>query len=115
MIYLTSIGSIRAIPGYASVGVAKAAGEAIVRYLAEELGPRGVRVNAVASGPTATKALSSMFGDGDAVVRSAAKRSPLQPAADARDVGAFVVGICGPAGRGITGQVISVDGGLFLG
>lgn len=114
VVYLTSIGSSRAIPGYASVGVAKAAGEAIVRYLASELGIRGIRVNAVGSGPSPTKALGAMFGDGEAVVRSASKRSPLQPASDADDVAALIVALCGTAGRGVTGQVLSVDGGLFL-
>jgi enoyl-[acyl-carrier-protein] reductase (NADH) len=117
VVFLTSIGSSRVVPGYGAVGIAKAAAEAIVRYLAAELGGRGIRVNAVSSGPVLTKALTSMFDSESAqkMVSSVGRRSPLQPPIDVQDVARFVAALCGADGRGVTGQVIAVDGGAFLG
>jgi enoyl-[acyl-carrier protein] reductase I len=118
VVYLTSIGASRVVPNYGAVGVAKAAAESIVRYLACELGGRGIRVNAVGSGPVATKALASMFGDADMaerIVNSAARMSPLQPPVGVADVASVVAFLCSPAGRGLTGSVLTVDGGGFLG
>lgn len=109
--YLTSIGATRVMPKYAFVGVAKAAAEAIVRYLAPELGRRNIRINAVATGPVATKALSN-FGDTSRFVEYALKRSPLQPPVSATDAGAVIAFLSSPAGRGFSGQVINLDGGL---
>jgi len=111
--YLTSIGASRVMPKYAFVGVSKAAAEAIVRYLATELGRRNIRINAVACGPVATKALSN-FGDTSRFVEYALKRSPLQPPVSATDAGAVVAFLSSPAGRGFSGQVINLDGGLTL-
>jgi enoyl-[acyl-carrier protein] reductase I len=111
--YLTSIGATRVMPKYAFVGVSKAAAEAIVRYLATELGRRDIRINAVGCGPVATKALSN-FGDTSRFVEYALKRSPLQPPVSAMDVGAVVTFLSSPAGRGFSGQVLNLDGGLTL-
>jgi enoyl-[acyl-carrier-protein] reductase (NADH) len=110
VIYHTSIGASRVIPGYGSVGIAKAAAEAIVRYLAVELGPRGIRVNAVCSGPVATKALQAVFGDAQKVVERAAKLSPLQPPVEVEELASCVAALCSPSCRGVTGQVVVIDG-----
>jgi enoyl-[acyl-carrier-protein] reductase (NADH) len=114
VVYLTSIGSRRVIPAYGAIGVAKSAAESMVRYLAAELGDRGIRVNAVECGAMETKALHTVFADAAAVVERAQSRTPLRPPPDFSDIGAFVSMLTGPAGRGVTGQVISVDGGHSL-
>jgi enoyl-[acyl-carrier protein] reductase I len=111
--YLTSIGATRVMPKYAFVGVSKAAAEAIVRYLATELGRRGIRINAVRCGPVATKALAN-FGDTGRFIDDAAKRSPMRPPVSADEVGAVVAFLSSPAGRVFTGQVLDCDGGLTL-
>jgi len=111
--YLTSIGATRVMPKYAFVGVSKAAAEAIVRYLATELGRRDIRINAVGCGPVATKALSN-FADTSRIVEYALKRSPLQPPVSAADVGSVIAFLSSPAGRGFSGQVLNLDGGLTL-
>lgn len=114
VVYLTSIGSGRVVSGYGSVGVAKAAGEAMVRYLAVELGPRGIRVNAVSAGPVATKALAAMNPDSERLLASSAKRAPLGRNVSAGDVGAAVASLSSGAWSAVTGQVVTVDSGLFL-
>lgn len=114
VIYLTSIGRERVVPGYGSVGVAKAAGEALVRYLAAELGPRGVRVNGVSAGPVATKALAAMTRDSERLLASSARRAPLGRNVAPGDVGAAVASLCSPSWSAVTGQVVTVDAGLFL-
>lgn len=114
VIYLTSIGSERVVRGYGSVGVAKAAGEALVHYLAAELGPRGVRVNAVSAGPVATKALAAMNPDSERLLASSAKRAPLGRNVSREDVAATVASLSSGAWGAVTGQVVTVDSGLFL-
>lgn len=117
IVYLTSKGSSRVVPKYGLVGVGKAAAEAIVRYLAFELGGRGIRVNALGFGPMDTKAFGAMVGPritSDKVVAAAARNSPLQPPADMASVADMAVFLCGAKARGMTGQVVDVDGGLLL-
>jgi enoyl-[acyl-carrier-protein] reductase (NADH) len=112
--YLSSSGGSRVTRRYGHVGVAKAAGNSIVRYLAVELGRRGIRVNSVACGPVATKAFDAIVGDGAAAVAATAKRSVIQPAPGAPEVADLIVAMSGDAGRAITGQYLSADGGLSL-
>jgi enoyl-[acyl-carrier-protein] reductase (NADH) len=117
IVFLSSKGATRVVPKYGMVGVAKAAAESIVRYLALELGGRGIRVNAVAFGAMPTKAFGVMTGrpeTAEKVVAASASNSLVQPAPDAQTVADAVVALCSEAGRGITGQVIDVDGGLTL-
>lgn len=114
VIYLTSIGSQRVVRDYGAVGVAKAAGEAIVRYLAAELGPRGVRVNAVSAGPVGTKALGTMTDDVDALLASSARRAPMGRNISPAEVGDVIVNLASMGSSAVTGQVITVDAGLFL-
>jgi enoyl-[acyl-carrier protein] reductase I len=112
--YLTSVGGVRVARRYGHIGVAKAAGEAIVRYLAVELGRRGIRINSVGCGPVPTKAFDAIVGDGAAAAAGAAKRSLVQPAPGAAEVADLIVAITGDAGGALTGQYLSADGGMSL-
>jgi enoyl-[acyl-carrier protein] reductase I len=112
--YLASIGSVRVTRRYGHIGVAKAAGDAIVRYLAVELGRRGIRINSVGCGPVATKAFDAIVGDGAAAAAAAGKRSLVQPAPGAAEVAELIVAVSGDAGRALTGQYLSADGGMSL-
>jgi enoyl-[acyl-carrier protein] reductase III len=114
VVYLSSLGGQRVVPGYAAVGVAKAAGEALVRYLAHELAPRGIRVNTVSSGPLDTDAYRSMFVDADSRLAAAAERSPAHRPQTVDDVAELVALMCSPAAELVQGQHVRVDGGLYL-
>jgi enoyl-[acyl-carrier protein] reductase I len=103
----------QAWPIYDWMGPTKAALEAIVRYLARDLGPRRVRVNAVAAGPLETVAAKSIPGF-DALKRSWALQAPLGwDPADADPVADAVVFLLSDLARGVTGEVLHVDGGFF--
>jgi NAD(P)-dependent dehydrogenase (short-subunit alcohol dehydrogenase family) len=113
IVALSSLGSRGYIPGYAPVGVGKAAIEALTRYLAVELGPAGIRVNTVSAGPIDTDALrqfSTYEQMKDASTRLAPGRRMGQPD-DVADVVAF---LCTEGARWIYGQTLIVDGGLSL-
>jgi enoyl-[acyl-carrier-protein] reductase (NADH) len=114
VIYLTSVGGQRVVRDYGAVGVAKAAGEALVRYLASELAVGGVRVNAVSAGPVDTGALQIMTGDVAAVLASSARRSPMRRNVTTAEVSDMVVMLTGPRSTAVTGQIVTVDTGLFL-
>jgi NAD(P)-dependent dehydrogenase (short-subunit alcohol dehydrogenase family) len=110
---LSSLGSRSYIPGYAPVGVGKAAVEALTRYLAVEFGPIGIRVNAVSGGPIDTDALkqfSTYEQMKDASIRLAPGRRMGQP----EDIAEVVAFLCSDAARWIYGQTLIVDGGLSL-
>ncbi len=113
IVYLTSIGSRRAIPEYGAVGVAKAAGEALVRYLAVELAPRGIRVNALSPGAVRTKAFDAMFEDAQQLVAQIAKRSPRGTALSLEEIAYVANSLCDPRCSGVSGQVITIDGGYY--
>lgn len=113
VLYLTSIGSQRVIPGYGSVGAAKAVGDTIVRYLASELAPRGIRVNAISAGPFLSKAAAAVVGDTGALMAATAAATPRGRALDLEELANAAVFLAGPRGTGITGQVVVVDGGIF--
>ena len=108
---ISYLGARRVVPGYGVMGVAKAALEAGVRYLAADLGPEGIRVNAISAGPMRTVAASGVPG----ALRPSevAARTPLRRAADQRDVGALALHLA--SASGVTGEVIEVDAGLHLG
>ena len=110
IVTLSFLGSDRVFPNYNVMGVAKAALESTVRYLAADLGPLNVRVNAVSAGPVKTLAAAGIGGFSSilGVVRD---KAPLRRAIDAGEVGDAAVFLLGPGGRGITGEVLMVDAG----
>ncbi|MEV0057773.1 SDR family NAD(P)-dependent oxidoreductase [Saccharopolyspora shandongensis] len=99
--------------GYAHYGVAKAAVAQYTRYLARDLGPHGIRVNAVAPGPISTGRLRARYAEaGEEII---APSSALRRAGAPDDVAAVVEFLAGPHARHVTGQVVTVDGGLLRG
>ncbi len=115
VLFLTSRGGRVVIPGYASVGVGKALGEALVRYLAVDLAPRGVRVNALALGLLDTAAVRTFLGDrADAALEARAARSPAGRGLAHEDYLPLVSFLASPAAAMVTGQVLGVYGGADL-
>jgi enoyl-[acyl-carrier protein] reductase I len=113
VVTLTYLGSERVVQNYNVMGVAKAALESSVRYLANDLGPRGIRVNAISAGPLKTLA-SSAVGGISAMIKAHAERAPLRKAVDLDEVGDAALFLLSPMSRGITGEVIYVDGGYHI-
>lgn len=111
IISMTYQGSRQIIPGYNVMGVAKAALEASVRYLAYDLGPRGIRVNAISAGPIKTLAASAVSSLKD-IFNHVAANSPLRRNVSAMDVGGAAVFLASDLSRSITGEVIFVDSGF---
>ncbi len=115
VLFLTSRGGRVVIPGYASVGVGKALGEALVRYLAVDLAPRSVRVNALALGLLDTAAVRTFLGDrADAALEERAARSPAGRGLAHEDYLPLVSFLASPAAAMVTGQVLGVYGGADL-
>ena len=110
---LTYYGSTKVVPHYNVMGVAKAALEASVRYLAHDLGSRRIRVNAISAGPVKTLAARGISGFGD-MLKSHAERAPLKRNVDVNEVAATAVFLASDAGAGITGEVIYVDCGYNI-
>jgi enoyl-[acyl-carrier protein] reductase I len=113
IVALTAIGSQRVIPHYNVMGVAKAALEASVRYLAADLGPAGIRVNAVSAGSIRTVAAVSVPGF-RALHAQAARLTPLRRAVDAEDVARAVSWLASDGARRVTGQIVTVDAGWSI-
>ncbi|MFB3881406.1 MAG: enoyl-ACP reductase [Armatimonadota bacterium] len=113
IVTLTYLGSQRAVPNYNVMGVAKAALESTVRYLALELGAAGIRVNAVSPGPIETLSSSVIAGFPE-MMRKAADQAPLRRNVTPREVGDAVAFLCSDLSRGITGQVLYVDAGFSI-
>ena len=111
MITLTYVGSIRTIPNYNVMGIAKAALEASVRYIATDVGGRGIRVNALSPGPMRTLA-GSAIADARYVYRYSESNSPLERNIDLREVGNAALFLLSDLSSGMTGEVHYVDGGL---
>lgn len=110
---LTYYGSTRVVPHYNVMGVAKAALEATVRYLAHDLGPRGIRVNAISAGPVKTLASRGIAGFGD-MLKAHAERAPLKRNVDVNEVGGTAAFLASEAGAAITGEVLYVDCGYNI-
>jgi enoyl-[acyl-carrier protein] reductase I len=110
---LTYYGSTKVVPHYNVMGVAKAALEASVRYLAHDLGPRRIRVNAISAGPVKTLAARGISGFGD-MLKAHADRAPLKRNVDVNEVADTAVFLASDAGAGITGEVIYVDCGYNI-
>ena len=113
LVTLSYLGAERVVPNYNIMGVAKASLEASVRYLASDLGPDNIRVNAVSAGPIKTLAASAI-GDFNAMLKQFAERAPLRRAVDADEVGDTVCFLLSRLARGVTGEVIYVDCGYNI-
>ena len=113
IVALSSLGASRAMPGYGFVGASKAALESLVRTLAQELGPRGIRVNTVSAGVVDTDALK-YFANRDQLLANFAQRTPLGPTLTPDDVAGAVYLLCLPEARMITGHTLVVDGGFCI-
>jgi enoyl-[acyl-carrier protein] reductase I len=110
---LTYLGSTRVLSGYNVMGVAKAALEASVRYLAENLGQRKIRVNAISAGPVKT-ASARAIKDFTSMLELAPQRAPLRRNTDPAEVGDAAVFLASDLGRGVTGNVLFVDSGMHI-
>jgi enoyl-[acyl-carrier protein] reductase I len=113
VIAMTYYGAEKVAAGYNVMGVAKAALEASVRYLAADLGPRGVRVNAISAGPVNTLAARGIKGF-TGMLKHHAERSPLRRNVELREVGDTALFLASPMSSGITGEVIFVDCGYNI-
>ena len=113
IVTLTYLGSERVVQNYNVMGVAKAALESSVRYLANDLGPHGIRVNAISAGPIKTLA-SSAVGGISGMIKLHAEKAPLRRAVDIEEVGDVGLFLVSPLSRGVTGEVIYVDGGYHV-
>lgn len=107
------LGAERAVAHYGAMGPVKAALEAIVRYAAIELGPRGITVNALSPGPLRTRAASGL-AEIDALLKSTAERAPTHRLATLEDIGAFAGFLVSDRARNVTGGVHRIDGGYSV-
>jgi enoyl-[acyl-carrier protein] reductase III len=112
IVAISSLGAQRVLPNYALIGVSKAALEALVRYLAVELAPRGIRVNAVSAGVVETGALEH-FPNREEML-AVGRTNPAGRLVEADDVAAAVSFLCSPEAEMIRGHVLVVDGGFTL-
>ena len=110
---LTYIGSVRVVQNYNVMGVAKAALEACVRYLASDLGPSNIRVNAISAGPIKT-ASARGIKDFSKVLENVAAMTPLRRNTDPAEVGDTAAFLASDLGRGVTGNIIYVDAGFQI-
>jgi enoyl-[acyl-carrier protein] reductase III len=110
---VSSLGSTRVLENYTLVGTSKAALESLVRYLAVELAPRGVRVNAVSAGVVETGALE-FFPNRDEMVEAGRERTPAGRLVEPDDVAKAVTFLCSPEAEMIRGHTLIVDGGFSL-
>src|SRR5213594_307471 len=110
---LTYLGSQRVFTNYNVMGVAKAALEASVRYLAADLGPKNIRVNAISAGPIKTLAASGISGF-SSILQVYRERAPLRRNVDASEVADTAVFLLSSAARGITGEIVMVDAGFHV-
>jgi enoyl-[acyl-carrier protein] reductase I len=113
IVTLSYYGGQKVAPNYNVMGVAKAALESATRYLAAELGPRGIRVNAISAGPVRTLSAQGVAGFRRAASGYAAS-SPMRRGITAEDVGNAAVWLCSDMARNVTGEVLFVDGGYNI-
>lgn len=113
IVTMSYLGAERAVPNYNVMGVAKAALEASVRYLARDLGADAIRVNAISAGPIRTLAAKGVRGFND-VLHAVEERAPLKRNVTAEEVGDVTAFLLSDLARGVTGEVIHVDGGYHI-
>jgi enoyl-[acyl-carrier protein] reductase I len=111
LLTLTYLGALRAVPNYNTMGLAKASLEASVRYLAANLGPRGVRVNGISAGPIKTLAASGIKGFGK-ILDVVAQNAPLRRNVTIDDVGNVAAFLLSDLSAGVTAEITYVDGGF---
>ena len=110
---LSYLGSQRVVPGYHVMGVAKAALEATVRYLAADVGPKNIRVNAVSAGPIKTLAAAGIKGFSN-ILHIYPERAPLRRNVETGEVAEAAAFLLSDAGKGVTGEVMYVDAGYHV-
>ncbi|WP_143176379.1 SDR family oxidoreductase, partial [Burkholderia ubonensis] len=110
---MSYLGASRVVPNYDLMGPVKAALEAACRYLAHELGPRGIRVHPISPGPLKTRAASGLK-DFDLLLNEAVERAPLGELVDIMDVGFSCAYLATPYARRITGNTMFIDGGVSI-
>jgi enoyl-[acyl-carrier protein] reductase I len=113
IITLSYIGAVRAVPNYNVMGVAKAALEACVRYLALDLGEKNIRVNAISAGPARTLSSSAIRGFHD-MAHEVERRAPLRRGMKTEEVGTMAVALLSDLASGVTGQTVYVDVGFNI-
>ena len=113
IVTLTYLGGVRVIPNYNVMGIAKAALEMSVKYLASEMGPQNIRVNAISAGPIRTLASSAVGGILD-MIHHVEQVAPLRRTVTQTEVGNTAAFLCSDLASGITGQVIYVDAGYEI-
>jgi enoyl-[acyl-carrier protein] reductase I len=113
IVSMTYYGAEKVVPHYNVMGVAKAALEASTRYLASDLGPRNIRVNAVSAGPINTLAARGV-GNLSTMLKHHAEHSPLRRNVEAREVGNAALFLLSPLSSGVTGEVLHVDCGYNI-
>jgi enoyl-[acyl-carrier protein] reductase I len=111
IVTLSYLGAVRSIPSYNVMGLAKASLEANVRFLAADLGPKGIRVNAISAGPIKTLAAAGISGFRKMLSR-VAEVAPLRRNVTLEDVGNAAAFLCSDLAAGITGEILYVDGGF---
>lgn len=113
IVTLTYLGSERVFPNYNVMGVAKAALECSVRYLASELGEKGIRVNAISAGPIKTLAASGISGF-SSILQHYRDRAPLRRTVETSEVADAAMFLLGDSGRAVTAEVLMVDAGYHV-
>ena len=113
VVCLSYYGAEKVVQNYNVMGVAKAALESSTRYLANDLGPRGIRVNAISAGPIRTLSASGVQGFSD-ILDHIAERAPLKRNITAEEVGSVCAFLAGPMASGITGTTMFVDAGYHI-
>ncbi|MFC3239519.1 enoyl-ACP reductase FabI, partial [Luteimonas padinae] len=110
---LSYLGAVRTLPSYNVMGVAKASLEATMRYLAYNLGPEGIRVNAISAGPIKTLAASGIGGFRK-ILGHVEAHAPMRRTVSIEDVGNVAAFLCSDLASGVTGEVTYVDGGYNI-
>ena len=113
MLTLSYLGALRALPGYNVMGLAKASLEANVRYMANSLGPEGIRVNAISAGPIKTLAAAGI-GNFRRILDHITQTAPLRRTISAEEVGNVAAFLCSDLASGITGEITYVDAGYSI-
>jgi enoyl-[acyl-carrier protein] reductase I len=113
IVTMTYYGSVKVVQNYNVMGVAKAALEASVRYLANDLGPKGVRINAISAGPIKTLAASGISGF-RSILSQIEERAPLKKNVTQEDVAKSALFLCSDLSSGVTGDVLYVDSGYNI-